>query len=72
MSNRDLMRSTLLHHNCSHLVIFKVRKKKSSTKPGKTNCAACLVLAGMVGKNKTVAVCLLLVRGIQINKKLER
>lgn len=65
------MHSTLLHHNLVHTWLFSKVRKKKSTKLGKTNCTACLVLAGMVEKNKTVAVFLLLVKGIQINKKLE-
>lgn len=49
----------------------KSERKNHQLKLGKTNCTACLVLAGMVEKNKTEAVFLLLEEGIQINKKLE-
>lgn len=45
--------------------------KNSSAKTGKTSYKAYLVLARMAKENKTEAIFLLLVEGIQINKKLD-
>lgn len=55
---------------CTQL-FSKGKKKNPSAKTGETNCKACLVLARMVEENTIKAIFLLLVGGIQINKKLD-
>lgn len=55
------------------LLLFSKRKKKNpSAKPGETNSEISLILARMVKENTTEAISLLLVEGVQINKKLDR
>lgn len=73
MSNcYDLVYQTKFYIKSFGTQLFSKRRKKNpSAKPGETNYEICLNLARVVKENTTEAISLLLVEGIQVNKKLD-